>query len=351
MKTTFADIKKSRIPAALGTGCDYARLAAYINEAQQRLLPKGLWHGSYGRFKVCVTSGCLTLPPQLAAIERIAVCGQPIPVHDLWYEFLDNGYGTRNASTDSSGASCGCSSSCGMNECILRGWYPSFDDVRGTGKKLKLVCDLSTDIGKRVLLLGYDQNNNWIRTIQNGVYSDGEIVLLAQAGGTLSTHLFDGRMTGIQFLDNRDGQVWLYEYDTVALTQRLIGSYQYWEANPNYARYFIPMILSTTQVQGQPCVQTTVELVGRLDFVPVKQDTDYLVITNIPALKEMCIGIKKAEDEADSTKANSIIAAAEGLALHELDFELDMFLGVGREVGVNYRNSSVITGSPIATLI
>lgn len=345
---TLGDIKyRTRIPQALGICNTDARLVQWVNEAQQRLIPKMHAIGTYGRFRICATDGCITLPAQVASIERVALCGVPIQVHDMWYDFLDNGLGTRTGPSND-GDSC-CGNSCGAEEANLRGWFPTFGDIRGTDKKLVLACDLAADVDKRVLVLGYDENNNWIRTDQGGTMADGEIILLAQGAGTTSTKFFDGGITGIQFLDDRVGQVWLWELDTVASTQRMIGSYFYWERNPSYARYLFPSILAQTNSEDG-CTTTTVELIAKLDFIPVAVDTDYLLISNVPALKSMATAVKQYE-EAVSTDDFARAAAFEAIALRELDAEIEHYLGEGRVVGMNIRGLNFGSARPVDTLL
>jgi hypothetical protein len=346
MRLTVADAKASRIPQACGVCSDDPRFLAWLNDAIQRLLVKGLYIGTFGRFRICATDGCITLPPQIASIERVAVCGRPVALHDQFYEFLDNGFGPRSAGNQTGGC-CPAGTDFGIEEANLRGWYPSFDDIRGTSKKLRLVCDLSSDVNKRVLVLGYDENNNWIRTVQGGVWSDGEIVLLAQSPGTDSTHFFDGGLTGIQFLDARDRQVWLYERDTIAATSRMIGHYQHFETRPNYSRYFFPSILA--QAQNDSCNQTLVDLIGKLEFIPVVKDTDYLIISNLPALKFMCQASKTYEEAVNQADLNRA-AAFEAIAVKELDNELTHYLGEGRVIGTNFMGSSIGRVNPVETL-
>ena len=126
---------------------------------------------------------------------------------------------------------------------------------------------------------------------------------------------------------------------------RLIGHYQYDETHPSYARYLIPSINSNA---SQP---TKIEIIGKLDFIPVKNDTDYLGIQNLPALKEMMTALKKAENEPDSVKANQIIATGQTLAEKILDQELEHFLGSGRTIGINIVGSSIGQNDPIPNLM
>ncbi len=328
-RLTLADVKNSRVPSSVNIPPSDPRLVEYVNEATQRLLKAGKWWGTYGRYRLCATAGLITFPRQIATIEAVALCGRPIPVHDMWYEFLENGWGTRKDGD-------------GICECDYRGRFPVFSDIIGTDKKVRLVCDVGTDIGKTVLVLGYDANGNWIRTTQGGVLLDGEVVVLAQTPGTLSVNLFSA-VTDIQVQQPMDGQWWLYEYDTTLLTQRLIGQYQYDDNRPSFARYLFPSIRNCSSGN---CTSTLVEAICKLDFIPVVRDTDYVIIGDIMALKFACMASKAAEEERYSDETSLM-----NKAVQELENELDHYLGSGRRIGINVVGSSIGQVDPIPTLI
>lgn len=335
MRRTLADLKASRIPAALGLCPSDARIAVFANEAVERLLPEGHWWGTTQSFRICATEGCVTMPPQVATIERAAICKTPIPIHDQWFEYLPTGAGIRG--------SCDC-----WQEANYQGQFPTFGDIRLTNKKLRFICDLAGDVGKTVLALGYDQNGNWIRTDQSGTILDGELITLAQSPGTISSNYFTN-VTDIQLPDGRDGQMWLYEYNVDTGLQRMIGKYEYWETRPSYARFLFPSIKQNCD--SSTCRQSSVDLIAKLEFIPVVKDTDYLLIANIPAMKEMMVAINKAENEPDSEKANNIILKGLAVAKTILNSELDHYLGSGRRIGVELVGSSVIGGDIVPNLL
>jgi hypothetical protein len=302
------------------------------------LLTKGHWWGTCNRYKICATSSCVTLPSKIATAELSTVCGQPNQIRDFWYELLENGIGVRDSSS-------------GTNEAIFRGAFPTFLDIVGpTPKKVVFQCDISADVNKRVLVLGYDANQNWIRTNQGGTILDGEIILLTQSPGTTSVNTFS-KVTGIQFLDTMAGQSWLYELNTSTAAKRLIGQYNYWDQLPAFQRYFYPSIgCAGTNSDGTPRM-CLVEIVGKTAFVPVVNDNDYLVIGNLPAIEFMAMGNEAARKEMDMTKKQAIITSAYAMAVAELDTELDHYLGSGRRMGFTVSGSSIGQACPIETLL
>lgn len=360
MRVTLADAKNSRIPSQIGacanspiTGLTDQRFLDLLNEAQERLLICGKWWGTVQKWRFCATDGCVALPSQFATLEAVAVCGRPIAVRDQFYEFLENGFGIRGqqivSTTGGTNSCCGAAGVCGIQEALYRGHYATFSDIIPTGKKLQLVCDKITDVGKPVLCLGYDDNNNWIRTTQSGVVSDGEVVLLAQGAGTVSVNNFSS-VTDLQPPGNLDGQWWLYEYNVSTAAQRLIGQYQYFDTRPYFARYFFPGIRPMTSNTGA-CCQVLVEALVKLEFVKALRDTDYLIIGSIPALKEMMMALAKAEDEADAIRKVQIVAAGQTVAKQILDQQLDHYLGSGRKMGMNIVGSSIGDVYPVPTLL
>ncbi len=201
-----------RIPQSLGLCPTDPRIVQWCNSAMERLLWEGKWWGTVARFGICAVNGCITLPRQIATVEAVNVNGRPTPVRDFWFEFLANGAGTRGECGGGGSCSGGIWNGCCATEMIMRGNFPTFDDIGPTPSYIVFVCDVASDIGKPVLVLGYDINNNWIRTIQGGVYADGEIILLAQSSGTVSVTVFS-TITDIQFVEPMDGQSWLYVVD------------------------------------------------------------------------------------------------------------------------------------------
>lgn len=333
MRRTVAQAKASRIPICLNLSASDSRFLPFLNAGMERLLHEGHWWGTTQKYTVSLTNQLMSLPPQFATIETVAVSRGVISVRDLWYEFAEAGWGVRSDSDLSN------------NQAIFRGNFPVFSDLVAPGKKLRFQCDVAADIGKTVLALGVDDNGNRIRTQQGGVWADGELITLAQSPGTLSTNNF-AKLTDIQ-KPVTAGQVWLYEWDGVV--NRPIGQYQYFETNPHYPRYLLPVI---------PNNATTVDLIGKMAFIPVVNDTDYLLIGHLEALRLACMAIKEEEDgnldraailmRGRKDKDRRVLVDG---ALTLLEKELDHYKGSGVTPTVNFVNSGAGADDPVPCII
>ena len=322
MKITLGDIKQN-IAMLLSLGSTDSRVAGYINEAQERLLYKGKWVGTYAKYAVANSNGTITWPRQLETIEAVAVSDTPGIVRNEWYEFLENGPGLRD-SADGDDLTL-----------IDRGEAVVFSDIDGSNKRLRLHTAVTADAGKKVLLQGYDKNGNWIRTLEDGSYIDGEYVTLTS--GYVETLNIFTELVGAQ-KPKTEGSVTVKEYDTTTTTERTIATYEPNETRPSYRRSLIP---------GLPDTSTkTVTVVGKLRFIPVANDTDWLIISHEAAIKEMVMSIDKAEKNLPQEAA-----MYEGRAVKLLEEQLMHYLGDGAAAVPRFQNASTFGGGGVANLI
>lgn len=313
MRRTLADLKASRIPAALGMCADDTRLLGIVNEAQERLLASGAWYGTYARYRVEATEGRLVWPKEIASILSVAVCKYPIKSRNSFFEFVEFGTGVLDDQNTTL-------------QLVPRNNSPlNKAEIVGTDSNVIVYCDLLEDEGATVLLLGYDENGNWIRTLQGATYADGEIVAATQAGAS-STKFFSS-ITGVQ-KPATNGSVRLYGHDTVLLVDTALAVYAHDETNPDYRVSYISeldLVASSTNTY-------TVDVLAKMAFAPVVNDTDYLVIQCIPALKDMCVAVWLAENEATFERKAAAIAQGLTLAKQSLDAELRHFNGATQDV-------------------
>lgn len=332
-RITLGDVRSSRLPKTINLPPNDSRVVEFVNEAVERLLAKGKWVGTYQKYQICTYSGCLTWPRQFETIESVAVCDFPIPVRNEWFEFNEMGYGLR-VETDGVGT-----------QMYDRGMACTFEDIHGTDKKIKVYCDIDESPTPDILLQGYNEDGNWIRTLVSGDYIDGEYVTPTPTGA-LTVNKFTS-LTGVQ-KPVTDGMIRLYEYNTTDTTQRAIAFYEPDETRPVYRRSLISGLSNRGSCQSNAdatCNKKTVMVIAKMAFIPVRLDTDWLLISSIPALKAMCQALRKEEnnlwDEAKKYEANAVAI---------LDEQLNAFLGDSEIVAVRMPHPSIY-GSAVANVI
>lgn len=287
-RLTLAQVKDpaSGIARVLNVPPSDSRFVGYVNEAYEALVEEMKSWGTVWKYQICVTDGCVTWPRQIAAIEAASVCSEPLTIRNHWFEFLDSGPGLQSDE--------GCSL-----QLFDRPPAVGFADIRPSAKQIRVYADVAEASGSRILLQGYDDNNNWIRTQVAGAWIDGEYVTISTTP-TNSTKFFSS-LTGVQ-KPITNGTVRLFEYDTVALTQRAMAIYEPDETTPWYRRSLIPGLAAMAD-NGTDCEQVSVVVMAKLDFIPLRNDTDYLVISSLPALKDMCQSVRKGESNLASEAA------------------------------------------------
>lgn len=162
------------------------RVLEKINEARQRLLEKPQnWKGKVQRFIFCSSRACITLPREIETVEAATVCNSPMKMRGPWYDMLESGPGPRAI--------------CGGDAVIDRGdGYVSFTDL-DEPRTIKIYADVPESAGARLLLQGFDENGNRVRTWDEttGAYVDGEYVSINNETPGVSTTIFSV-LDGIQ---------------------------------------------------------------------------------------------------------------------------------------------------------
>lgn len=305
-RTTLADAKNSRIPAILNVSPSDDRFLQYLNDAQERLVKSvDFFWGSHQRVQFCVTSGCLVLPRQIANVESVAICDRPIVIRNRFFEWLETGVGLRNENHSSGDGRCG--GGCGDNQLLDRGNVATFSDIIPSGKKVKVYADIAEDSDAEILLQGTDDNGQWIiteTTPGSGIWQDGEKVSINAATPQLSTKYYSSLVSAQKPVTN--GNVRLYEYNVALATQRSIAIYEPDETNPTYRKMFVSALEGTAccSCTGDDSETVQVTVMAKLEFIPARRDSDWLLIGNLGALKLACMSLMKEENnligEADA---------------------------------------------------
>ena len=353
IRRTYGSVREQLARVTQNGMCaDNPQLLARVNEAQERLLNKGLYAGTYGRYSVCVYGGCITLPREFESILGYNYGGAPAQVYNQWYEFMANGPGIAPAGA--------------WRQLIDRGFVPCFRSLAAQSY-IRVYTDLMEDSPSTILFRGSDTYNNRIQTIQNGAYAEGERLNLSS--GSVSTSVLVSDFTGANIegngvyavyttinskpaYKNLNGWVlqnnttnWVFLNPTPSTINTSTGNSAYpWQATftgltltelprttanafrsidainksptkgwvrvyavdpatgaenciailapdetlPQYRRYAIPGFESEEGV--------TVTVLAKRKFIPVFTDDDDLIVTNLGALKMMAIAIEKEEN-------------------------------------------------------
>jgi len=340
MKVTLCTAK-TRIAKHLNLCATDARTTEYINEAQRRLIESGKWKGTYGKFTICATDGCIAWPRQIEAIESVAVSENVGTVRNGWFEFVESGYGLLD-NKDNIGY-----------QLLDRGESPTHKDMSGVGKQVRVYAFLDADAGKTVTIQGYDDNNNWVRTLKSGsgssaVYQDGLVVTLVN--GYVDT-VYDGlplKFNSITSVlkDVTQGNVQLYELVDSAPTLVDIATYEPDETLPSYRRSLIPSLGGASGCADGTDTKVSVTVIAKLRFIDAANDTDVLMVSDLYAIKNMATAIK-LEENRDFGAATEY----RNLAIDSLQNQLANHMGDGVVPVLQMTNLNTHGGGGIESVI
>lgn len=296
------DCRNSRLPSVVGACVDDIRkIANYVNTAQRRLLmakesgDEG-WYGTWAeiRFNLSRATPFITLPREVARLMGVNVCDRPVPVQNQIFEYLQFGNGRFPKHFQS----------CGWNRQWQQGYernnVPTFYDLATTPQWITCFPTNTQDIGKRVLLQGYDANNAKVYSQDDsGVRIDGIFVTLTTPFVT-SPFTFS-RITGLQ-KDVTMGPVQFEQMDPTTSASSPLSTMDPGEQSASYRRYYFnDLPCNCCQSPTFPdMVQTTA--IVKLDLVPVVADTDYCLIQSLEAIIEECQSIRYSEMDIVNAK-------------------------------------------------
>lgn len=297
MKLTLARAKEQlRRFALTGLCATDPRLVEQINNARERLMGmETRWKGMVRRFVFNLNNGCITLPREILTLEGAQICGTRLPIRNHWFEVQDGGPGNLD------------------NSCLSvlqdRGdGHATFVDIcAGSPRLVRVYCDVEEAAGARILIQGFDSDGNRVQTSDAGSMVDGEYVSLNNTTPQTSTTLFSS-IDGIVKPDT-NGFVRLYGVDPDTAQQSILSILHPDDTTPSYRRYFLPNMPTVTPQQ--------LMIVAVLRYLPVKRDTDDLIIGNVGALQRMLQALN-AEDANNMPLAIQHQAAAEQILTREL---------------------------------
>ena len=301
------------------------KVATYCNDSQQRLLmdplapDEGWWGGTVTlNLTATVSNGSVYVvtPREIARLVVLGVCQQPVRIRNNFYEYLQFGSGLQPKTCQSG--------TCGQAfQAFERDSVVTFTDLLPTPQLIRIFITDIRDVGLRVLLQGKDQNGQVILASDpnTGISSLGEYIVLASPFVT-SVNQFSV-INGIQ-KDETFGPLQFFQVDPASGVEVALSAMEPSEGAASYRRYLINGIPAQNLCcSGAGTVQITAQ--GRLDFIPVENETDYLTIPNVPALIEESMSIRLGKMEIGASSEQSMIHHAKALAL--LNGQLDAYQG------------------------
>lgn len=323
-RLTVRDVRASMIPGAIGLNAnDTPRLCAFLNEATERLIKCGGeagWWGTWARmaFNITQANPYITTPREVARLQSIDVCRRPVTIQNEFFEFLEFGYGYQRQFVSSSG--CTNNKCCEFEEAYDRGTYPTTVDIT-SGMKLRAYITNAQDAKKRIFYAGKDTNGQKIVTVDNGISVDGAFITMDAPFADSAYNLSELVMIE---KDDTLGPVQLYGVDALGV-QTLLATLGTTEKNPSYRRYFVNGLAKQCADCDSPVNTLQVNAIAKLEFIPVSNDTDRLLIGNIPALKNECLAVRYGQ--IDTTGARAMARENHKEAVKILNEELVHYLG------------------------
>lgn len=205
--------------------CSEPILLKFISDAVQLLANKGETDLLMGYLDLCLSGNCATLPREVQTIISLNICGRPTYAQDVLMEFHYNGLG-------SCGPACSWSWADGAN-------WPTYKDIICPAK-LVAYLDSPEDQGKKLKILGFDDQNRPLRTKVGNDWQDGLLVPMIY-GYALpsSSDPYVSRITAV-YKDLTVANVRLSSFDNAANvsggTGTLLGIYEPDETEPRYRR-------------------------------------------------------------------------------------------------------------------
>lgn len=327
-KFTLQDAMNApELKAVAGSCASSPQFISLVNQAQRRLLKRGDWFDTDFTLRLCVSGCMIAWPAFVGAIRGLKFAGcfnRPANVFNQFYSFTEPmaGYWGRP----------GYAGNFGIGNAVVQdaNMASTFNDVSGTtGKLIRYYVVNYEDIGKTITINGTQYGGQPLQELDaNNNHLNG-ITLTAAAPyastSALVTHI--GPITR----QATTGLAYLYEYDPVANTLRDLAVFQPNETNPRFRRSrILNKPLNTNPPDANGICWTNIDALVKIEFVPVVNVRDYLMIDDFDALKFMFQAIN-AEEARDyqSSETNIMQAVRElnfGLRNKNLDGQTPVFV-------------------------
>jgi hypothetical protein len=277
------------------------------NDATRQLMRRGDWPGTVVPIHVCVQRGCVVWPRYVGEIRKMNMCRHGVEIHNMWFNFLPYNHRSRweqNWWHDWIG---------GRTRAVASARSPVFQDIMGDGRTIRAYPSTPLDNNKTVRIFGVDNNGQQLMTTGAGGWTNG-ITLTLKTPFVESTQTV--RRIDRVIKDATQGPVRLYANNSGTLEE--LATYAPDETNPSYLRQQLHMPCC-----GDCATTHSVVALVKLQFVPVVNDDDPVLIENEDALKYMFQAIKAGESNDREGKIGFEQDAVRELNLQLADRDFD----------------------------
>lgn len=303
IRQTLGDVKAevARVCGTTGMSVTDPRVLVRINEAQQELMNEGNFPGVVDRWHLIATNGRIVLPPHLDMLLEFTESGTPSTIRSPWAEFVAYGPGPAQDLVRGGRTWYGCDggSLFDRGEVCTKIPLPQItggsgcvcdEDTKPGPWKLRFYADPTTADNVLATVQGLDAAGLVIRTevpLSNGSgteWINGEQMQISSGSGYTETTKEFSDVTAVT-MQATNGYKRLVAWNGIEELE--LSNYEPWETTPSYHAYFSPY-LESAKDSTNPCCKIVLAR-ARRRFVPVVEDTDVLIISNVLALKAMII--------------------------------------------------------------
>lgn len=248
-----------------------------INEVTEQLMIRGGWVGLEVLMRFCLTSCDVVFPRIVGTVIGARSCCGDMPIRNPWYEIA---------------GSCSCPF---YGTSMLRdnGFVPTYNKISGTtGKRVAYHVIHNDDIGRAITIYGTKAGGLPLQTKQaDGTWVDGVTITAFSAGGAVLPAMTVDLVTNITSITREatSGMTFLYEYgpDKNGVNAlRDLAQFQPNELRPQYRSMRIstwPGFTKRTDADGR--VFSQLEIMAKLEFIPLVNEWDFLLIDSYSALR------------------------------------------------------------------
>lgn len=301
IRATWGDVKSqlARVAGTSGMPVTDARLKDLTNVATQELMNEGDFPGVVDRWFILQENGRIILPSHLDRLMQITIGGRPRETRSPWYQFVQYGPGIQEDERLRNRTWCGPDVILDVGEVCSQNPIPISDGSSAATAgpwKLRVYASVPENEGGGLdpycTVQGLDENGLIVRTQLtdgSGTWINGERIFISD-GSSFTESVSEFSELQVFTKPATNGYVRLTAWN--GTTEVELSNYEPEETTPSYHEYFSPW-LQDRQTASDRCRMVLARC--RRRFFPIVEDTDPLIISNLPALKEMIIAVWKRE--------------------------------------------------------